>query len=116
VVDGLLPIPLHSMRLRERGFNQSALLAEVMAAALLYPVRDDLLWRERATAPQVGLKPEERQRNVQGAFRAVPDAAGGAWLLVDDVCTTGATLEASAHALRAQGARAVWAITLARPF
>jgi ComF family protein len=115
-VDGVLPVPLHPARLRERGFNQSALLAQGLAERLARPLHTDLLWRGRATAPQVGLSPEERLNNVTGAFRAAPGVRGGRWLLVDDVCTTGATLEACAAALRDQGARAVWAITLAHPF
>ncbi len=114
-VDGVLPVPLHASRQRERGFNQSRLLAEVLTIRLEFPLHVELLWRERATIPQVGLNWQERRQNVAGAFRAAPAVAGGRWLLVDDVCTSGATLEASAHALREQGASAVWAITLARP-
>lgn len=114
-LDALLPVPLHPARLQERGFNQSALLAEAMAPHLALPVRTDLLQRTRATRPQVGLGRQERLHNVADAFSALPDAAGGSWLLVDDVCTTGATLQACAAALHAQGAPTVWAITLARP-
>ncbi len=115
-VDGILPVPLHPERLRERGFNQSELLAQSVAGTLGVPLRGDLLWRERATVPQVGLSRQERLLNVADAFCAHPDAAGGRWLLVDDVCTTGATLEASAHALREQGACSLWALTLARAY
>lgn len=114
-VDGLVPVPLHPERERERGFNQSERLAEAMSEPLGLPVRTELLHRARATRPQVGLARGERLANVAAAFLATPGVAGGRWLLVDDVCTTSATLEACAEALRAQGASAVWAITLARP-
>jgi ComF family protein len=108
-------VPLHPDRQRERGFNQSDLLAHAMADPLGLSVRADLLQRVRPTRPQVGLARQERLQNVADAFRARPEVEGGRWLLVDDVCTTSATLEACAQALRLRGAGAVWAITLARP-
>ncbi|GAC1429692.1 MAG: hypothetical protein NVSMB65_03170 [Chloroflexota bacterium] len=109
--DVFVPVPLHPSRERERGYNQAALLARALAAALLldgagaFAVRDDLLLRVRATADQTRLGPEERRRNMAGAFALAParDAyppAGRLWL-VDDVVTTGATLDACAGALRA---------------
>ena len=113
-VAGILPIPLHPNRLRERGFNQSELLATHAAARLRLPVRADLLQRERDTPHQVGLGRADRLVNVEGAFSAAPEVAGQAWLLLDDVCTSGATLEASAQALLDAGAGAVYALTLAR--
>jgi ComF family protein len=115
-VDGILPVPLHLERQRERGYNQAELLAEVVGHSSGRPVQRELIWRTRATAPQVGLKREARHENVRGAFAASEAAAGGRWLLVDDVCTTGATLEACAGALGAAGAAEIWALTLARPY
>ena len=115
-VDGLLPVPLHPERERERGFNQSALLAESMRSILGIPVHDDLLWRTRDTISQVGLDAQGRQDNMLNAFAASADVAGKRWLLVDDVRTTGATLEACAQALEQMAARSVWAITLASPY
>ena len=115
-IDGLLPVPLHPDRQRERGFNQCALLAEAMSIHLAIPMNEGLLTRIRDTRSQVGLSQGERLQNVAGAFVASPEVAGKCWLLVDDVCTTGSTLMACAQALHAQGARAVWAITLTRPF
>jgi ComF family protein len=112
-LDGLIPVPLHPDREEERGYNQSHLIASAMTATGV-PLRAGLLHRERSTPPQVGLSRDERLRNVSGAFRASPEVALGSWLLVDDVCTTGATLEACASALRTQGAAAVYAITLTR--
>lgn len=114
-IDGIIPIPLHPERQRARGYNQSALLAEMVAQLSGIPLQPEVAWRARATSPQVGLDRAQRQENVQGAFGAAATAAGGRWLLTDDVCTTGATLEACAGALRAVGAREVWALTLARP-
>ena len=113
--DTLVPIPLHRARQRERGYNQAALLARELGARLQRPVIESGLERIRDTAPQVGLKPAARRQNVRNAFRC----RGGHFegqrvLLIDDVCTTGATLEAAATALRAGGAVSVWAYTLAR--
>jgi ComF family protein len=114
-LDAIVPVPLHPKRERERGYNQATLLARELGAHLGRPVTENVLHRTRATAPQVDLNPHERRANVQGAFRCVDQRLGGRRvLLVDDVCTTGATLEAAAAALRQGGATAVWAYTLAR--
>src|SRR5579884_2165534 len=118
--DILLPVPLHPTRLRERGYNQSALLAYTCALQLGIPYRDDLLIRQRATTPQVGLSFQERLRNVAGAFQPAVTFTTEALaqrriLIIDDVCTTGATIEACAAPLFAAGARSVWGLVLARP-
>jgi ComF family protein len=109
-------VPLHPGRLAERGYNQSDLLAAELARCWALPLLPaDALVRNRDTASQVGLDYPSRQANVAGAFVASRRwVADQAVLLVDDVCTTGATLHACAHALRAAGAVAVTAITLAR--
>jgi ComF family protein len=116
--DCAVPVPLHRRRHRDRGFNQAAELAR----ALDLPVVDALV-RVRATASQTGLPAAQRHRNVRGAFqpagagllgRRRAAVAGRTVVLVDDVCTTGATLEACAAALRAAGAREVRALTAAR--
>jgi ComF family protein len=113
--DVVIPVPLHRKRERERGFNQAALLAGVFGAAVELPVCLDALQRVRETIPQIGLGAEERRENVHGAFRARREAlAGRRPLLIDDVCTTGATLEACAAALKQAGCRQVYALTLAR--
>jgi ComF family protein len=114
-IDAIVPIPLHPARQRQRGYNQSALLARELGAALTRPVVENALMRAKATAPQVELNAEERRANVQGAFQCTGSALyGKRVLLVDDVCTTGCTLESACAALRAAGARSVWAYTLAR--
>jgi ComF family protein len=114
--DLVIPVPLHSSRQQERGFNQAGLLASVLAERARLPLNDAHLTRTRATPPQVGLGAEERKVNVQDAFtwrgNGLEDLRV---LLIDDVCTTGATLEACAVALQAGGAKSVWALTLARP-
>lgn len=114
--DLVIPVPLHPSRQKERGFNQAGLLASVLAERARLPLNDRHLTRTRATPPQVGLGAEERKVNVQDAFTWEGNRLEGVRvLLIDDVCTTGATLEACAVALRAGGAGSVWALTLARP-
>lgn len=114
--DVIVPVPLHRRRLRERGYNQAAVLAQALGAAVGLPVREDWLVRVRATSPQVELDAAQRKKNVAGAFRCdLPDQVTGCRvLLVDDVCTTGATLESCSLALRRAGAQSVWAFTLGR--
>jgi len=119
--DMIVPVPLHSERQQQRGFNHAGLLAEVCAALVGVPLRDDVLMRERATAAQADLTTRERRRqNVAGAFRCLPAWSAGklygySILLIDDVCTTGSTLEECAVPLFAAGAASVWALVLARP-
>ncbi len=109
----LVPVPLHPGRLRERGYNQAELLARAIAAKLECPLRADLLRRTRAAPPQVSASNRfERARNVSGAFAAAP-ISGGVFILVDDVRTTGATLESAANALLKAGASRVYGLTFA---
>jgi ComF family protein len=118
--DVIVPVPLHRRRKRERGYNQSALLAQQLGAAVQIPVRLDLLRRHRYTRSQTRLNPQQRSQNVHGAFSCAPQPgiaqaiAGRRLLLVDDVLTTGATLRECAQVLRDKGARSIWALTLAR--
>jgi ComF family protein len=118
--DGIVPVPLHSERQRQRGYNHAALLAQVCATHTGLPLFENMLIRHRATLAQVGLKPRERQQNVQGAFSCSSELTGGqlrgrAILLIDDVCTTHSTLEACAAPLFAAGAEIVYGLVLARP-
>ena len=112
----LVPVPLHRKRLRERGYNQSELLSRELSKLISLPVVADFLVRERHTPPQTrATSVSERQNNVFNAFncrdRSLQDKKV---LLIDDVATSGATLDACATALKAAGASSVWGLTLAR--
>jgi ComF family protein len=114
-LDAIVPVPLHRSRQRERGYNQSALLARELGHCLQLPVIEDAVVRSRATAPQVDLGAQARRANVRNAFRCQGNnLAGKRVLLVDDVCTSGATLESTCLALRGAGVSSVWACTLVR--
>ena len=113
-IEALVPVPLSPARERERGFNQSALLAERIARRLDVPVRPRWLVRTRATRPQTDLSARERRANVRQAFRATPAVEGRHVVVVDDVLTTGATVEECCRALGAAGARQVGVLTVAR--
>lgn len=114
----VVPVPLAAARRRERGYNQSALLARALGAAWRLPVWEDVLRRTRATVSQTRLTPGERLRNVAGAFAADagcrPELRGAHVVLVDDVVTTAATLNACAAALVAAGARIASYVTFGR--
>ena len=118
--DMIIPVPLHSQREQARGYNQATLLAKVCAAQLGIPCHDTIITRVRPTSTQAHLKLVERQQNVAGAFcctspHATAMLLGRRILIVDDVCTTGATLEACAAPLFAAGALSVWGLVLAHP-
>jgi len=118
--DIILPVPLHSERQQQRGYNHASLLAQVCSAQLGIPLQEHILVRHRATPAQVGLGARERQQNVAGAFLCTATPTEQTLyrhkiLIIDDVCTTGATLEACAAPLFAAGAAAVWGLVLARP-
>ena len=114
-IDGLVPVPLHPARLRQRGFNQAALLAEKVSRTSGVPVVVALT-RTRSTRQQVGLGATDRATNVRDAFAIVDGSPvfGRRLAVIDDVCTTGATLGACAEVLRVHGAREVVSFTLAR--
>jgi ComF family protein len=115
-VDLVLPVPLYPRRQRERGYNQSALLAAQLTKGLdLTTASPNVLKRVRHTRSQTGLDAAERRQNVSGAFFCQDSTVRGQRvLLVDDVCTTGATLDACARALKGGGAHSVHALTVAR--
>lgn len=114
--DVLVPVPLFPRRTRVRGYNQSALLARSLSKTLALPVDEQTLVRVRNTASQAGTSnADERKLNVRDAFSCRDRRLSGKRvLLVDDVSTTGATLDACAQALKSAGAQAVWALTFAR--
>lgn len=111
--EGVVPVPLHTTRRLERGYNQSRTLGRGVAHALEVPLRSDLLARPRPTRSQTNLSRSARWQNVRDAFSASDDAADGHWLLVDDILTTGSTCVAAAQTLHDAGAEAVSLATLA---
>jgi ComF family protein len=112
-VDVIVPVPLHPDRHAARGFNQSAELARQLGRSLRLPVAESLVVRRRATPPQVGLNVDERRSNLAGAFGA-GQAAGLRVAIVDDVTTTGTTMQELASVLVQAGAVAVDAWCVAR--
>jgi ComF family protein len=114
--DVLVPVPLHRRRLRERGYNQSRLLARELGKLISLPMVDDCLIRQRHAPPQARTRNvQERLSNVVGAFRCSDQRLRDKQvLLIDDVSTSGATLDACAAALKAAGVKSVWGLTLAR--
>lgn len=114
--DAIVPVPLHVSRLRWRGFNQAVVLGRPLATHRVCPMQALALERVRPTPPQVGLGGEDRRRNMVNAFRVRPEwrLAGKRVLLVDDIYTTGATVNECAKVLRRAGASAVDVAVLAR--
>lgn len=114
--DALVPVPLHRKRLKERGYNQSDLIARELSKITKLPVMNDCLVRQRQTPPQARTATvDERRSNVVGAFACRDERMKGkSVILIDDVCTSGATLNACAATLKTHGAGAVWGLTLAR--
>ncbi|MCD6310171.1 MAG: ComF family protein [Candidatus Eremiobacteraeota bacterium] len=115
-VDVVIPVPLHESRIKERGFNQSEILAEAISSEFGIPMRTRNLKRNRATALQSRLNREQRQNNVRGAFSVLwaRELYRKRILIVDDIMTTGVTLNECARVLRNAGAKQVTGITLCR--
>ncbi len=126
-VDLITAVPLHPARQRERGYNQADLLARAFGRMIGVPVGSAVLKRVRHTRPQVSLNAAQRRENMQNAFVATPPTqfskrqgddslvvSGRHILVIDDVRTTGSTLEGCSLALKAAGAASVWGFTLAR--
>jgi len=114
--EAIVPVPLHPRRLKERGYNQSELLAKELGRLANLPVIRDCLIRVKEARPQVKASDVgERRKNVASAFICRDEKVSGKQIiLVDDVCTSGATLESCALALKSKGAITVWGLTLAR--
>jgi competence protein ComFC len=115
-VEVIVPVPLHPRRLRERGYNQSALLARELGRLTSLPVVEDSLFRLTDTPAQArAANAEIRRSNVEGVFACREGKLEGKQvLLIDDVCTTGATLDSCAIALKRAGVSSVWGLALAR--
>lgn len=112
--DYIISVPLHPSRKRERGYDQSRILAEEISAAISIPLKERVLIRMKRTKDQTHLSVEERERNVRGAFAVTSNSLlqGRRVILVDDVMTTGATLKECARVLREAGAEEVIGATL----
>ncbi|MEA2020656.1 MAG: ComF family protein [Patescibacteria group bacterium] len=109
----LVPIPLHPLRLWERGFNQSEIFAKYLAQQLDLSVSFLGLKRAHYTQSQTKLNQQERKKNVRGAFSCSSALEGKNIVLVDDVCSTGATLSEASKMLKKKGARSVWVLVIA---
>ncbi|OGW56791.1 MAG: hypothetical protein A2Z09_01720 [Nitrospirae bacterium RBG_16_43_8] len=112
--DGIIPVPLSKSALRERGFNQSLLMAKVISKKLKTPLYMDILLKRKDTLPQVGLSSKERMKNLKGVFKTSGKINKLRLLLLDDVMTTGATARECSKTLMSAGAKEVIVITLAR--
>lgn len=112
-VDAILPIPLHKSKYRKRGFNQAQVLAEAIGRELEIPVLSDILVRNKNTTAQKNLNDKERQENVKNAFKIVQNEVQlKKILLVDDIYTTGSTIDAAARILKGDGIEEVYFICL----
>ncbi len=111
--DCIIPVPLHKKRLRKRGYNQAALFARELAKGMQLPCLEHSAERIRATLPQKGLNPAERQKNLKKAFKIRQnDVKSKIVLLVDDIYTTGSTLDALAGECKRAGAEKVYCLTI----
>ena len=112
--DALIPVPIHKARLAFRGFNQAELLARGLSKEFQIPVRNDLVYRVKKTTPQKELNDKERKNNLKSAFHVKPNAIEcKTVVLVDDIYTTGSTMDALAKALKANGVEQVYFVCLA---
>ncbi|MBL8097546.1 MAG: ComF family protein [Anaerolineales bacterium] len=113
-IDMIIPTPLGKQRMKERGYNQVAMVAKPLALALQVQYAPDAITRRKETRTQVGLTKPERKKNVEGAFQSSANVKRKHIVVMDDVSTTGATLSSIAEALYSAGAENVYALTVAR--
>lgn len=112
-IEEIIPVPLHPVKQRKRGFNQAALLAEHLGEIMQIPVSQEVVFRVRNTKPQKDLNDRERQKNLQGAFGVSAGwKAGKNILLVDDIYTTGSTVHRIAKLLKKAGVQNVYFLTI----
>lgn len=108
-IEAIVPIPMYRRKEKKRGYNQADVIAKALGTACRIPVEKKLLVRSRNTAPQKGLSGEERRRNLKNAFHAqADDVKFNCILLVDDIFTTGATVDSAAAALKRVGVQQVF--------
>jgi ComF family protein len=112
--DCLLPVPLHPARLRQRGFNQSIEIARVISSSLQIPIEYDAVIRQRKTTSQAGLDARQRQKNIRGAFHVVSAIKAEHILIIDDVMTTGSTVNELASVLKKNSIQRVGVLSVAR--
>ncbi|MCD6442090.1 ComF family protein [bacterium] len=110
----LIPIPLSQLKLAQRGFNQSELLAIELSQKLSLKYQPQLLKKNKNSKSQTNLNFDQRKANVQNVFVVKSNNCPPNIILVDDICTTGATLQAASHALRQAGAKEIWAFVIAK--
>ena len=112
-MDAIIPVPVHPSRRRKRGFNQAEVLAKIVGERLGIPVKAELLRRTKKTLPQKELSVGERLKNLSGAFRAdeIPENIRRV-LLVDDIYTTGSTIEACTRVLKAAGVETIYFVVI----
>ena len=113
-LEGIVPVPLSIKRLRERGFNQSLLIASSISKNIRVPLLMNTLLKKKETPPQIGLSAKERRVNLKSAFEVKGNIKGLRLLLFDDVMTTGATVAECSKQLIKAGAKEVIVLTLAR--
>lgn len=112
-IQKLIPIPLHRKRMEQRGFNQAELIARALGNKLGIPVDTGALERKRSTSPQKELDPGQRRQNLRDAFQASASVRGATLLLVDDIYTTGSTMDMAALALKKAGAEKIFFLVIA---
>ena len=112
-IDALVPVPMHIDKVKKRGYNQAFLIAKVLGEELNIPVRDEIVKRMRATLPQKQLNGKERQNNLKNAFKmGKNDVKLNTVVVVDDIYTTGATMDAVTECLKSAGVKKVYCISL----
>ena len=112
-IDAIVPVPMHQEKVKNRGYNQALLIAQVLGNELNIPVRDEIVKRVRATSPQKKLNAKERQNNLKNAFKiGENDVKLNTVVVVDDIYTTGATMDAVTECLKSAGVGKVYCISL----
>jgi len=112
--DCILPVPLHTARLKQRGFNQSIEISRVLSKRLKLPMEYDAVIRKRSTAAQTGLNKKQRRKNIKGAFGVIKEISYKHVLIIDDVVTTGSTVNELAGLLKKNGVERVGVLSIAR--